>query len=103
MSSIQDLRARIEKLLTEIDLQKEVLKKLEHDKSLLQRQLNTALDPVARLPFEISSEIFLQSLPDFVEPGAHHAPMLLLIICNTWTNVVLSTPALWASIHIAFP
>jgi hypothetical protein len=36
-----------------------MLKKLEHDKSLVQRQLNTVRDPVACLPFEISSEIFL--------------------------------------------
>ncbi|KAJ7829246.1 hypothetical protein B0H13DRAFT_1916600 [Mycena leptocephala] len=93
MSSIQDLRARIEKISTEIDLQKEVLKKLEHDKSLVQRQLNTALDPVARLPFEISSEIFLQSLPDFLELGARHVPMLLVNICNTWTDIALATPA----------
>ncbi|KAJ7829249.1 hypothetical protein B0H13DRAFT_2436045 [Mycena leptocephala] len=103
MSTIQGLCARIRKLSTEIVLQKEVLKKLEHDKSLVQRQLNTVRDSVARLPFEISSEIFLQSLPDFVVLGARHAPMLLVNICNTWTDIALATPALWARIHIAFP
>jgi hypothetical protein len=29
--------------------------------------------------------------------------MLLLNICNTWTDIALSTPSLWAAIHIIFP
>ncbi|KAF7361385.1 hypothetical protein MSAN_01171300 [Mycena sanguinolenta] len=58
---------------------------------------------MARLPLEISSEIFLQSLPFFPEPGVHRVPMLFLAICNAWAQIVLSTPALWAAIHISFP
>ncbi|KAJ7827994.1 hypothetical protein B0H13DRAFT_2118473 [Mycena leptocephala] len=95
MIRVEELRARIEKLSTEIILQRELLKKLEHDKSLVQRQLNSVLDPVARLPLEISSEIFLRR--------ARHVPMLLLNICNAWTDIALSTPSLWAAIRIVFP
>jgi hypothetical protein len=102
MPGVQELRARIDKLSAEIELQKELLKKLEHDKSLVQRQLNAALDPVARLPLEISSEIFLQSLPTYPKPSPRVVPMLLLNICNAWTSIALSTPALWASIQIVF-
>jgi hypothetical protein len=29
--------------------------------------------------------------------------MLLLNICNTWTDIALLTPSLWAAIHIIFP
>jgi len=101
--SVPELRERIEKLSSEIGLVKKLLKMLRHDKCLVQRQLNAVLDPVARLPLELSSEIFLQSLAPFPEPGAGHAPMLLLNICNAWTNIVLSTPALWAAIHVVFP
>ncbi|KAJ7827993.1 hypothetical protein B0H13DRAFT_304412 [Mycena leptocephala] len=93
MSGVEALRARIDKLSTEINMQTELLKKLQHDKSLVQRQLNAVLDPVARLPVEISSEIFLQSLPILIEPDARHAAMLLLNICNSWTSIALSTPA----------
>ncbi|KAJ7896263.1 hypothetical protein B0H14DRAFT_3124970 [Mycena olivaceomarginata] len=102
---IQKLRARIDELSSEIDVQKTVLKKLEKDKSLVQRQLNAALDPVARLPLEISSEIFLQTLdPSPVpEPGACHASMLLLNVCNAWTTIARSTPSLWTTIRIDFP
>ncbi|KAJ7723013.1 hypothetical protein DFH07DRAFT_283749 [Mycena maculata] len=101
--SAQELEARIEKISADIDLQKEVLKKLEHSKAITQRQLNAVRDPVARLPFEISSEIFIQCLPSRPEPGLHHIPMILLNICHTWTEIALSTPALWAAIHIVFP
>ncbi|KAJ6483846.1 hypothetical protein C8R47DRAFT_936623, partial [Mycena vitilis] len=93
----------IAKLSTEIDIQKELLKRLEHDKSLVQRDLNAVVDPVARLPPEISSEIFLQSLPSLPEPTARdHSPVLLLIICSIWTDIALSTPALWADIYLVF-
>ncbi|KAJ7791094.1 hypothetical protein B0H14DRAFT_2535227 [Mycena olivaceomarginata] len=100
--TVQDLRARIAKLDTEIDLQRELLKRLERDRSLTQRQLNSVLDPFARLPLEISSEIFLQSLPRFRKPGDPDVPILQLNICNAWTDIALSTPSLWATIHITF-
>ncbi|KAJ6510560.1 hypothetical protein C8R45DRAFT_964505 [Mycena sanguinolenta] len=58
---------------------------------------------MARLPLEISSEIFLQSIPPFPKHGAHRVPMLLLNVCNAWTEIALSTPAIWAAIHVAFP
>ncbi|KAJ7102765.1 hypothetical protein C8R44DRAFT_346617 [Mycena epipterygia] len=101
--SVKDLQAHIEKLSVDIDRQKEILKQLTQSKSAAQRQLNSILDPVARLPLEISSEIFIRCLPPLPKPGASHVPMLLLNICNTWTDIALSTPALWASIHINFP
>lgn len=83
---------------------RKLLKKLEPEKSLVQKQLNAILHPVLRLPLEISSEIFIQSLPpSHPEPGAHHVPMLLLNVCNAWTTIALSTPTLWAGIHIVFP
>ncbi|KAF7361481.1 F-box domain-containing protein [Mycena sanguinolenta] len=99
----QELRERIAEVSSSIAHQEELLKKLRQDMSLLQRQLNEAVDPVARLPLEISSEIFLQCLDPFPSPGESHAPTLLLNVCNTWTRIALSTPALWASIHIELP
>ncbi|KAF7328824.1 F-box domain-containing protein [Mycena venus] len=102
--SVEELCARIDKLSSEmIDLQESPVKKLKEDRSLVQRQLNAAIDPVSRLPVEISSEIFMQSLAPFPEPGARHTPMLLLHICHAWSAIALSTPDLWASIQISFP
>ncbi|KAJ7356878.1 hypothetical protein DFH08DRAFT_467921 [Mycena albidolilacea] len=104
--SIQELRAQITKLDTEIGSQRALLRKLERDRSLTQRRLNTILDPMSRLPLEISSEIFLQTLaqPGALHiPGALHGPMLLLSVCNTWTDIALATAALWTTMRIAFP
>ncbi|KAJ7678787.1 hypothetical protein B0H17DRAFT_1235131 [Mycena rosella] len=103
--SVQELQARINDVSVDIDRQKEVLKKLEHSKSALQRQLNAVRDPVSRLPPEISSEIFIQCLPSTSNPhpGARDIPMLFLNICNAWTDIALSTPALWEAIQIQFP
>ncbi|KAJ7302081.1 hypothetical protein DFH08DRAFT_906008 [Mycena albidolilacea] len=99
----ESLRARIEEISSEIDLQKELLRKLERDRSVAQRQLNSVVDPVARLPLEISSEIFLQYLDLFSTAEERGARQLLLNICNTWTTIALSSPALWSTIEIQFP
>jgi hypothetical protein len=110
--SVKELRARVEKISDEIELQKKFLAKLRSDKSLVQRQLNAVLDPVARLPPEISSDIFLHRLSpapalDLPPSGARGGPdpylILLLTVCNAWTTIALSTPDLWTAIDIIFP
>ncbi|KAJ7512414.1 hypothetical protein B0H11DRAFT_481017 [Mycena galericulata] len=103
MSSVDELKAYIKKLSADIKRQKKILKDLEHNKRFYQRKLNDIRDPVARLPLEISSEIFLQCLPRYMPPSAHLAPMLLLNICNAWSEIAKSTPALWAAITVVFP
>ncbi|KAJ6464046.1 hypothetical protein C8R45DRAFT_507295 [Mycena sanguinolenta] len=103
MPSVPELHACLEELKTEIDSQRKRLETIEHDKILALRLLNAALDPVARLPLELSSEIFLHTVAPFPKPGARHIPMLLLNICHAWTEIALSTPALWAAIHISLP
>ncbi|KAF7326585.1 F-box domain-containing protein [Mycena sanguinolenta] len=104
MSSIQALRARLEKISSEIVLQEKLLHQLRREKTLAQRQLNEAVDPVARLPLEISSEIFLQCLAPFPgqKPAGDRAPLLLLNICSAWTAIALSTPRLWSAVVIDF-
>ncbi|KAJ6477624.1 hypothetical protein C8R45DRAFT_363451, partial [Mycena sanguinolenta] len=100
--SVEKLRARIVELDSEIGLQKKILEKLEVDKIYVLHQLNAALDPVARLPLEISSEIFLQSLAPS-PTGEQDVPTALLRICNAWSGIALSTPRLWTTIRIQFP
>ncbi|KAJ6477616.1 hypothetical protein C8R45DRAFT_363395, partial [Mycena sanguinolenta] len=100
--SVDELRARIVTLNSEIELQKKLLDKLEKDKKIVQCQLNTALDPVARLPLEISSDIFLQSLPTRPS-GEQEVPAVLLRICHAWTDIALATPRFWTTVCIHFP
>jgi hypothetical protein len=105
-AGIQHLHQRIDSLSADIlrQTRKEVLRDLERSKSAAQRELNAFRDPIGRLPLELSSHIFLQCLPSHrQQPGARHVPMLFLNICNTWTDIALSAPQLWAGIHIDAP
>ncbi|KAJ7659429.1 hypothetical protein B0H17DRAFT_1212957 [Mycena rosella] len=101
--SVTEIQTRIDSLSADIIRQKKVLQNLERTKSAAQRQLNGVLDPVGRLPLEISGEIFIQCLPSRSTPGEQHIPMLFLNICNTWTDIALATPELWISVHVDQP
>ncbi|KAJ6544684.1 hypothetical protein DFH09DRAFT_1088549, partial [Mycena vulgaris] len=99
--SIAALCVRLEELDAAIETQQQVLKTLESNRTAVRRQLNGLRDPVARLPLEISSEIFIDCLPNPPDhPNPTTAPLLLLNICSSWTNVALSTTALWASLTL---
>ncbi|KAJ7472191.1 hypothetical protein FB451DRAFT_1367983 [Mycena latifolia] len=101
--SAAELRARIDQISADIARQKELVKALERDKGAAQRQLNALFDPFARLPLEISSEIFIQCLPPRPKPGARLVPMLFLNVSKAWTAITLSTSALWTTIHMDEP
>ncbi|KAJ6510685.1 hypothetical protein C8R45DRAFT_964871 [Mycena sanguinolenta] len=102
--SAEELRARIEEISAEIEVHKKLLLELEHDVRIVKRQLNAMVDPVARLPYEISSDIFLQCRGGrFPQLQAEEIPMLLLNICSAWTAIALSTSNLWASARIRLP
>ncbi|KAJ7682393.1 hypothetical protein DFH06DRAFT_1314609 [Mycena polygramma] len=91
MDSVQGLRARIEAISSEIDLQKELLKKLERDKVAPTSPRNLVRDLLYPLP----------SIPE--RPRAHNVPMLLLNVCHSWTDIATSIPALWATICVPCP
>ncbi|KAF7375508.1 F-box domain-containing protein [Mycena sanguinolenta] len=99
--SVEELRARIAAIDNEIELQKKLFERLvenlEADKKAVQRQLNAALDPIAHLPLEISSDIFRQS------HALRRVPTVILNVCNAWTEIALATPALWTTIHVDLP
>ncbi|KAJ7621405.1 hypothetical protein FB45DRAFT_1062389 [Roridomyces roridus] len=105
--SLPELQAQISAVSEDIERQKEVLRRLELNKSLLQRQVNDILDPIARLPVEISSKIFVERLHPFLytppPSGIQRIPTLLLQICHAWTDIALSTTSLWTKIHIVLP
>ncbi|KAK7031559.1 F-box domain-containing protein [Favolaschia claudopus] len=97
------LWARVAKLDNEIKAHRELLKQLEREKSQTQYELNMVRDPMSRLPFEISSQIFIHTLNGFAQPGPARIPTLFLSVCNSWSSIALGTPELWSSIHITFP
>ncbi|KAJ7174044.1 hypothetical protein C8R43DRAFT_976983 [Mycena crocata] len=103
MASETQLRKRIHELSAAIEHQKQVLRDLEKSKSEAQGHLNAILDPMTRLPLELSSDIFLRCIADFPVPSADAAPLVFLNVCRAWRDIALSTPALWTAIRVQFP
>ncbi|KAJ7511142.1 hypothetical protein B0H11DRAFT_867191 [Mycena galericulata] len=81
----------------------EVPNHLEHTTSSIQRQLNDLHDPLARLPWEISSEIFIHSLPPADEYPDVSEILVLLNVCTLWCKIALSTTRIWAKLYIDIP
>ncbi|KAJ7253503.1 hypothetical protein C8J57DRAFT_1659580 [Mycena rebaudengoi] len=63
------------------------------------------VSPVRRLPDDVVREIFVASLPKNrnCAISTKESPLLLCTICQSWRNLALSTPRMWASIHIVAP
>ncbi|KAJ7633424.1 hypothetical protein DFH06DRAFT_1222790 [Mycena polygramma] len=57
-----------------------------------------------RLPPDIVREIFVACLPTSRNAvmSAQEAPLLLCRICSAWRAIALSTPRLWASLHVSW-
>ncbi|KAJ7645956.1 hypothetical protein DFH06DRAFT_580636 [Mycena polygramma] len=105
MLSVTDLLTQIEELSSAIDVQKQVLKKLNAKRIDAWRNLNALRDPISRLPLELSSEIFVCCLPDSPRPdfGNTVTPTLLLGVCHRWSSIAISTPSLWNTIYSDCP
>ncbi|KAJ7185314.1 hypothetical protein C8R46DRAFT_376397 [Mycena filopes] len=67
---------------------------------------HTALiSPMRRLPEDILRAVFIAALPEDRNPtiSSDDAPLLFCGICKSWRDVALSTPRLWAAIHLVVP
>ncbi|KAJ7482803.1 hypothetical protein B0H11DRAFT_1206870 [Mycena galericulata] len=94
---VSEIRKSIDKLSSEIARQRDILRDLENQKSTAQGELNTILDPMSRLPLEISSYIMLRCLPTSPTANPAAAPVVFLNICRAWSNIALATPSLWTT------
>ncbi|KAJ7762481.1 hypothetical protein B0H16DRAFT_1528987, partial [Mycena metata] len=63
------------------------------------------ISSVRRLPHDVVQELFVACLPTHRNcvMSAVEAPVLLGRICSSWRSISLSTPRLWARLHIAEP
>ncbi|KAJ6494167.1 hypothetical protein DFH09DRAFT_946859, partial [Mycena vulgaris] len=103
MAFVAALQARIEELSLAIHRQKDILRDLEQTKSDVQSDLNDILDPMARLPVEISSDVFMHCMLDKSIPHVNRPPLLFLNICRLWSKIAIATPSLWAEIRAHHP
>ncbi|KAJ7160325.1 hypothetical protein C8R46DRAFT_366970 [Mycena filopes] len=97
--TLPSLRTRIDELTTTIEAHKKILCALESSRSDARRELNAIMDPMARLPLEIASDILLRAMPSAV-PHPSPGPLLFLAVSHLWQNIALSTPSLWASLRL---
>ncbi|KAJ7328413.1 hypothetical protein DFH08DRAFT_319349, partial [Mycena albidolilacea] len=90
--------ARLQALIDEASLRRSELQKFVDAHLAL-------VSLVRRLPDETMQDIFLGTLSSTRNPAlsSNEAPLLLCQICKSWWNLALSTPRLWASIHIVVP
>ncbi|KAJ7091704.1 hypothetical protein C8R43DRAFT_1115080 [Mycena crocata] len=93
-SHIQEL-ARLDMLIRDLTSQRDLLNAYIDDHKAL-------ISPARRIPPDIVQEIFLACLPTGHNAvmASTEAPLLLCQICSAWRIVALSTPLLWASLHV---
>ncbi|KAF7357960.1 hypothetical protein MVEN_00842700 [Mycena venus] len=102
---IEDIRVDLLSRSQELARIDERIRKLvvEHDK--IQKYIDAyraLISHPRRLPPDIVREIFIAYLPTTVHAvmSAQEAPLVLCRICSTWRTIALSTPRLWASLHL---
>ncbi|KAJ7175238.1 hypothetical protein C8R43DRAFT_872969, partial [Mycena crocata] len=100
---VPEKRVALAKVKSKIDRYRMVLYALETEQRVLESSLDILVYPVLTLPVEITSQIFLECLPQNgrVRPSPHAAPLLLAQICHHWRNIALSTCQLWSTVDIS--
>ncbi|TFK37592.1 hypothetical protein BDQ12DRAFT_684941 [Crucibulum laeve] len=92
----------------EISRVQTLLDKLSHERDTLTESISAhraLLSPARRLPEDVLREIFLHCLPTTHNSvmSEYAAPLILGQICSMWRSITLSTPSLWASLHVSVP
>ncbi|KAJ6573103.1 hypothetical protein DFH09DRAFT_981962, partial [Mycena vulgaris] len=78
--------------------------KRDHLKQFIDAHL-ALVSPVRRLSDDIVQTIFEATLPSTRHPAisSDESPLLLCQICQSWRALALTTPRLWARIHVVVP
>ncbi|KAJ6629384.1 hypothetical protein B0H10DRAFT_2208787 [Mycena sp. CBHHK59/15] len=98
LKHLDDKIAALQKLISEFTQ--------EHDEIRIYVDAHRALiSPVRHLPLDIIEEIFVTCLPTHPNciMSTQEAPVLLGRICSVSRMISLSTPHLWASLHVVGP
>ncbi|KAK7022366.1 hypothetical protein R3P38DRAFT_2960715 [Favolaschia claudopus] len=105
-SSIPQLQEHIDVLSSAIEAQEQILRDLRHRRTDAYQGLNSLVDPMARLPLELQSDIFLRCFPDsatsMTEPIPSAPPMVFMAVSRMWRDIALATPRLWAALSMEY-
>ncbi|KAJ7216901.1 hypothetical protein C8J57DRAFT_1395958 [Mycena rebaudengoi] len=102
-SSPSHVRSRIYELDTRILALQASLAAAHREREDLQSRLNDYTYPILTLPVEITSEIFIHTLPVYpARPPltGTRSPTLLSQICRRWRDIAFGTPRLWRAIQL---
>ncbi|KAJ7725059.1 hypothetical protein B0H16DRAFT_285238 [Mycena metata] len=91
--------------ITQIDASLSALKQRRNRLHQAVRAHRTVLSPARRLHEDVVREIFVSCISSSHNGIMHpsHSPLLLGQICSEWRKIALSTPQLWASLHVPIP
>ncbi|KAF8891942.1 hypothetical protein CPB84DRAFT_1683177, partial [Gymnopilus junonius] len=100
LQELSETDANIASLERQLRILEEKRKKTES----LVEDYQIILSPIRRLPNDLLHEIFYHCLPTQRNSAlvASDAPILLTRICSKWRSLALSSPRLWAQLHITF-
>ncbi|KAK7022436.1 hypothetical protein R3P38DRAFT_2628879 [Favolaschia claudopus] len=99
---VAGLREHIHELTDTIRFQEHLLCDLKEEQRRARKQLNSFVDPMARLPVELLSEIFTLCVSGISRSRINccEAPMSLLQVCQSWRDVALAIPNLWTRLEV---
>ena len=107
-AAIQEVKELLTKSNQELlEAHAEVLRFKEKAECLQQlvNSYRAILSPCRSIPQDILREIFYHCLPTHRNSimSAADAPVVLTRVCSLWRSVALTTPCIWAKIHIPIP
>ncbi|KAJ6526964.1 hypothetical protein DFH09DRAFT_1187237 [Mycena vulgaris] len=102
---IEHIRADVAFHLEELEELENTIRELSSRRDEIQAYIDShkaLISHPRRLPRDIVQEIFLACLPTSRNAVMSHeeSPMLLCRICSAWRDIALTTPTLWASLHV---
>ncbi|KAJ7262970.1 hypothetical protein C8J57DRAFT_1719195 [Mycena rebaudengoi] len=100
-----ELRAQLAKIDVEATALQSKLQLLIEKRQSILRRLDAVIYPVLTLPSDVTAEIFMHYLGNFLAITYNHAlktypPLLLASVCKAWRSVALSFPRLWATLKL---
>ncbi|KAJ7726821.1 hypothetical protein DFH07DRAFT_852364 [Mycena maculata] len=107
LTTANELRKHLKRLDAEIAQHELSLQLLREARTGVLEELRLSLIyPVLTLPFEITSTIFLECLPDYSDdstrsyPSQDDAPLVFTRVCRDWRTIAISTSTLWNHVRI---
>ncbi|KAJ7141717.1 hypothetical protein C8R43DRAFT_1017064 [Mycena crocata] len=104
-SEVEHIKRHLEAPFSEVSRLESLIRDLSAQREKLVEYISAheaLISPMRRLPQDVVQEIFVACLPTHRNAvmSAREAPLLLARVCSAWRTLAMTTPALWATLHI---